>query len=109
MFFFTKFSKLQDFMEANHTQSNQINPIVQEYITNPHLINKKKYDLRMYVYIKSIEPLVVFIYRDGLVRFASKPFSLDAETFADPAIHITNSFQQAKVKQKWHFSVSASM
>ena len=45
--------------------------IVQRYIARPHLINGTKYDLRIYVLVTSINPLVVYLYDEGLVRFAS--------------------------------------
>jgi len=42
-----------------------------EYIMKPHLINGYKYDLRLYVLITSYEPLTIYLYKEGLVRFAT--------------------------------------
>lgn len=46
-----------------------------EYIMRPHLLNGFKYDLRLYVFITSYEPLTIYLYREGLVRFATQPYS----------------------------------
>ena len=48
--------------------------VVQQYISNPYLINGCKFDLRVYVYVTSFNPLRVYVYKDGLTRFASRKF-----------------------------------
>jgi hypothetical protein len=45
--------------------------IVQRYITNPMLIDGLKFDLRIYVLITSVQPLRIFMYKDGIARFAT--------------------------------------
>lgn len=47
------------------------NQVVCEYIAHPHLLNGFKYDLRLYVFITSYEPLTIYLYQEGLVRFAT--------------------------------------
>ena len=42
-----------------------------EYIDNPLLIDGYKFDLRVYVALTSINPLRLYMYEDGLVRFAT--------------------------------------
>lgn len=65
------------------------NSIVSKYIENPLLINDHKTDLRIYVCITSYEPLRIYIYKEGLARFASEKYSLrDAKT--NLFSHLTN-------------------
>ena len=41
----------------------------------PHLLKGFKYDLRLYVLITCFEPLTIYLYKDGLVRFATQPYN----------------------------------
>jgi len=50
------------------------NYLVSEYIQNPHLINGLKYDLRIYVLVTSYDPLKIYIYKEGLCRFATEKY-----------------------------------
>lgn len=56
----------------------------------PHLINNLKYDLRVYVLVTSYCPLKVYIYKDGLVRFATEKYSLDPKLIGSQYVHLTN-------------------
>ncbi|XP_054716877.1 probable tubulin polyglutamylase ttll-15 [Uloborus diversus] len=48
---------------------------VQEFIRNPFVINKKKFDIGVYVLITSIDPLRVYIYSgDILLRFCTEDY-----------------------------------
>ena len=54
--------------------------LASRYIMNPHLINGLKYDLRVYVLVTSFCPLKVYLYNDGLVRFATEPYNNDPKS-----------------------------
>lgn len=62
--------------------------VVSRYINNPLLINDLKFDLRIYVLITSYDPLKIYIYDEGLTRFASEPYN--ASTKASKYSFLTN-------------------
>jgi len=64
--------------------------VVSKYVHNPLLIQGLKFDLRIYVVVTSYDPLRAYIYREGLVRFASRPYSLDKKFINDIFRHLTN-------------------
>ena len=64
--------------------------VVSRYIMNPLLIQGLKFDLRVYVLVTSFEPLKAFIYREGLTRFASAPYSTEPDHMQDAFRHLTN-------------------
>uniref|UniRef100_UPI0037E79FDF probable tubulin polyglutamylase TTLL2 n=1 Tax=Semicossyphus pulcher TaxID=241346 RepID=UPI0037E79FDF len=63
--------------------------IVQRYISNPLLISGYKFDLRIYVCVKSFHPLTVYIHQDGLVRFATEKYNLSS--LQNLYAHLTNT------------------
>lgn len=64
--------------------------VVSRYVDRPLLIQGLKFDLRVYVLVTSYEPLRAYVYREGLTRFASKPFSTKKEHLGDAYRHLTN-------------------
>lgn len=51
--------------------------LVQRYLSNPHLCHGRKYVLRCYVLITSVEPLRFYWYQDGFAKLASEAYSTD--------------------------------
>lgn len=73
------------------------NYLLSRYISNPHLINQKKYDLRVYVLITSMSPLKIYMYKEGLVRFATENYKKGS--YDNIFIHLTNySINQQNTK-----------
>ncbi|KAK8886300.1 hypothetical protein M9Y10_041762 [Tritrichomonas musculus] len=64
--------------------------VMQEYIRNPLLIHGYKFDLRFYVAVTSLNPLRVYNYNDGLVRFATEKYALFFEDVSNLSAHLTN-------------------
>lgn len=65
--------------------------VVQEYLPNPYLIDGLKFDLRVYVLLKSVQPLKVFVYREGLARFATHKFQKPTKAnMKNIYMHLTN-------------------
>ncbi|XP_033218603.1 tubulin polyglutamylase TTLL4-like [Belonocnema kinseyi] len=64
--------------------------IVQQYLSKPMLIDGAKFDLRLYVLVTSFNPLRIYLYPDGLVRFASVKYIDDINCLSDRFMHLTN-------------------
>ncbi|XP_043914517.1 tubulin polyglutamylase TTLL11 [Protopterus annectens] len=65
--------------------------VVQEYISKPLLIDKLKFDIRLYVVLKSLEPLEIYIAKDGLTRFCTEPYQEpNHKNLHNMFMHLTN-------------------
>lgn len=58
------------------------------YIANPHLIDGYKYDMRLYVLVTSYDPLIIYMYKEGIIRFAAHKY--DNQNYQDMMSHLTN-------------------
>lgn len=86
--------------------------LVSEYLQNPLLINGIKFDLRIYVLLASVNPLRLYLYDEGLVRFATEQFTLHPSQMANKFVHLTNysinkfsdkyvDYAEARIGTKW--------
>nr|XP_045009690.1 tubulin polyglutamylase TTLL11 isoform X2 [Jaculus jaculus] len=65
--------------------------VVQEYICKPLLIDKLKFDIRLYVLLKSLDPLEIYIAKDGLSRFCTEPYQEpNSQNLHHVFMHLTN-------------------
>uniref|UniRef100_A0A3Q2XVW5 Tubulin tyrosine ligase-like family, member 11 n=1 Tax=Hippocampus comes TaxID=109280 RepID=A0A3Q2XVW5_HIPCM len=65
--------------------------VVQEYIRKPLLVDKLKFDIRLYVLLKSLEPLEVYIAKEGLTRFCTEPYQEPSQkNLGHVFMHLTN-------------------
>ena len=74
---------------------DEINPrgnvVVQEYMEKPFLVDNLKFDIRLYVYVTSVDPLRIYLFDDGLVRFATEEYQApNEENIKNTYIHLTN-------------------
>ncbi|XP_012721635.2 LOW QUALITY PROTEIN: tubulin polyglutamylase TTLL11 [Fundulus heteroclitus] len=65
--------------------------VVQEYIHKPLLIDRLKFDIRLYVLIKSLDPLEIYIAKEGLTRFCTEPYQEPSQkNLSHVFMHLTN-------------------
>jgi tubulin polyglutamylase TTLL6/13 len=65
--------------------------VVQRYLYKPYLIDNLKFDLRIYVFLASVCPLRIFIYKEGLARFATEEYKTpNRENLDSLYMHLTN-------------------
>lgn len=65
--------------------------LVQEYIARPLLIHRSKFDVRVYMFVASTQPWIVF-YREGYLRRSLHPYNPEAK---DRAVYLTNTHYQS--------------
>lgn len=54
--------------------------LISEYIEKPYLLRGVKFDLRVYVLVVSMAPLRVYVFEEGLVRYATTHYSSASKT-----------------------------
>lgn len=65
--------------------------VIQRYISKPYLIDGLKFDLRLYVLVAGLDPLKVFLYHEGLARFATENYVVpNKDNIEDICMHLTN-------------------
>ena len=77
-------------IQGSQKLQNREETIVSLYIDRPLLINGKKFDMRMYVLVTSYHPLRVYLYNEGLARFATELYSNDPNILKNKFVHLTN-------------------
>ena len=80
------------YLTKNVESINKTNPcIVQRYIDNPLLIDNLKFDLRIYVLLLGIDPLRIYMYKDGIARFSTEEYEPPKKgNMTNMFIHLTN-------------------
>ncbi len=66
--------------------------LVQEYVADPLLFadHPHKHVLRIWVAITSLDPLVAYLHTNGIAKFTTRPYTLDAGSRSDLLVHMTN-------------------
>jgi tubulin polyglutamylase TTLL4 len=80
--------KTQEEIQKFMTKSSSKNMLVQKYISNPYLIDGKKFDLRIYVLVTGVDPLRVYVYEEGLTRLSTSDYS--TKDIKNKFSHLTN-------------------
>uniref|UniRef100_A0A3B5KWU5 Tubulin tyrosine ligase-like family, member 6 n=1 Tax=Xiphophorus couchianus TaxID=32473 RepID=A0A3B5KWU5_9TELE len=81
--FITKSSK--DIQPGEHM-------ICQVYISKPFIIDRFKFDLRVYVLVTSCDPFRIFMFKEGLARFCTRKYNepMQSNVVRNVCMHLTN-------------------
>ncbi|CCW64393.1 unnamed protein product [Phytomonas sp. EM1] len=64
--------------------------VCQRYIGDPLLISGRKFDLRLYCVVTSFDPLRIYLFDEGLVRFAAMKYPGSDKELDNINMHLTN-------------------
>lgn len=77
--------------------------MAQEYVSNVYLIDDFKFDFRIYVVLKSLEPLEFHICKEGLARFSTVPYKRPTKkNIHESFMHLTNYSLNKRSKDFCH-------
>ena len=72
--------------------------LVQKYLSKPLLLDEGyKFDMRIYCLITSVNPLEMFLYKDGFARVSNELYNMDITNIK---VHLTNAAIQNKNAKK---------
>ncbi|XP_077987227.1 tubulin polyglutamylase TTLL11-like [Glandiceps talaboti] len=65
--------------------------VVQQYVSNPLLVERKKFDLRVYVVLTSLDPLKFYLCKEGMARFCTESYQAPSNRNMNHVyMHLTN-------------------
>ena len=67
------------------------NFVISRYIINPHLINERKYILRVFPLVTGLKPLRIYLNRQGIILIAKEKYNLDINHINNKYIHFTHN------------------
>lgn len=83
------FQRLEDKMRTRLAKGSWV---CQEYVKDPLLIDGLKFDLRVYASLISLDPVKVYVCKEGLARFCTEKYSPPdpKKGFGSETAHLTN-------------------
>ncbi|KAI1730597.1 tubulin-tyrosine ligase family domain-containing protein [Ditylenchus destructor] len=76
----------------NELRDTSEKQLVQDYLSDPYLMKDRlKFDFRVYALIKSLNPLSIYVAREGMARFCTEPYVKPTPSnFSNLYAHLTN-------------------
>ncbi|ORX42260.1 TTL-domain-containing protein, partial [Piromyces finnis] len=97
-------NKIRFLKSVNDVRKNEI---VTKYISNPLLINGKKFDLRFHVLVTGHNPLKIYVHSNGWAKVSSEKYDIDLDQLDNIFKHVTNLYLNKKNKN--NFKVKESV
>ena len=83
-------------IQSRHSNFNLTNGLIQKYISNPLLVNGRKFDIRSYCLVARTEPTALVYYGPGYARLSLEQFTAGDDKIGDNFVHLTNAAIQKK-------------
>eukprot|EP00833_Pecoramyces_ruminatium_P017140 jgi/Orpsp1_1/1191172/evm.model.d7180000083931.1 len=74
--------------------------LVTRYISNPLLINGRKFDFRLYVLVTGNDPLKIYHFGESVVRLATEIYDLNLDNLDNKFKHLTNTHINSRNKKR---------
>lgn len=99
---------VKSFKDIKYEATKLTEPILQDYIPNPLLVDDKKFDFRMYLLVTGVKNMTAYLAFEGMARFCTEDYSapwrkdIDQEEVKDNLMgHLTNyTLNKASIKFK---------
>ena len=93
-------SEIKNLLKTRNTGNRSL--IIQKYMENPYLYNKRKFDIRTFVLFTTVNGILKgYWYQDGYLRTTSKEYSL--KNIENKLVHLTNDAIQKKGEEYGKF------
>ena len=89
---------MKSFDEIISKGKSKENFIINKYISNPMLINDKKFTMRVFALVTGFSPLKIYIYRDGYLIFSQNEYDLNLDNLNDEYTHISSEKNEINCK-----------
>eukprot|EP00736_Rhodelphis_marinus_P001301 Rmarinus@m.24467 len=83
-------TSLKSYVDRAAAKGSSHRFIAQTYINPPMLLKGFKFDFRVYVLVASLDPLRVYVCREGFARVCPLPYKSEFGEKFDPGRHLTN-------------------
>ena len=78
-------------LSQHEAKFKSLDVVVQRYIADPMLLKGFKFDLRLYVFVRAVQPLEVYVCREGLARLCTIRYKKPAvDNIKQMRCHLTN-------------------
>ena len=82
--------------------------VAQRYLARPFLIDGLKFDLRIYVLVYGCDPYRVYMFKEGLARLATEPYTIPkGSNLGNQYMHLTN-YAINKNSKQFQFNTDAN-
>ena len=96
-----KYPRIIDSFEDIKSKKNKNeNLIISKYISNPILINNKKFTMRAFILVTGFSPLKIYFYKDGYLIFGQDDYNINKKNYNDICAHITSEENEKICKEK---------